>query len=178
MTDPFTQSSPFTKKRASQSSAGMRSRVLLIGLLIFCVMQLTACGPYQLRGSVVQGDRSGVWVVHKDDSRLKKMTLQRVSVEVTLDPSSMSPKQLGVAQTDVSGQFDMIVDAMGAGSWQEYDLGILVRHEGYRDLWQTLEMPPRDKRLLIVISPGKGGNLPPTDILKESMELKDKFMEN
>lgn len=144
--------------------------------MLLCLTFLTACSPYQLRGRVVEGNTERVLIVGADDSRLNEMPVANATVELTLDPSSITPRRLGEVVTDEHGDFVMDVTAMGAGSFQEYDLGILVTAKKHRNVWQTILLPSAKKRLLVIMASGSTGPNPPKDILKESLELKDRFM--
>ena len=152
-------------------------RIALAAAILLSTLWLGGCGSYEIAGSVVQGTAPGAYVVSASDERLNFMTLNNVAVEFSLDPSSMSPKQLGRAVTDSAGQFRLPVDAMGAGSWQEYEIGVMCNHQGFRGLWQVIELPPLGKKLLIVIAPGKGEIRKPDDVLGETMKLKELLMD-
>ena len=145
-------------------------------LLVVSGLVFTGCSPYQLRGRVVMGNQSKVLAVSPKDSRLTADPIENAMVELTLDPSSISPQSLGQLQTDSHGDFVIDVDAMGAGSFQEYQLGILVTAKNHSNIWQTIKLPASDKYLLIIMNAGSSGPAPPKDILRESLDLKDRFM--
>jgi hypothetical protein len=144
--------------------------------ITLCLILLTACSPYQLQGRVVEGKATQVLVVSPNDSRLNEEPVYEATVELTLDPSSISPKRLGQIVTDDRGNFVLDIDATGAGSFMEYDLGILVTAQKHRNVWQTIKLPSAKKRLLVIMTTGSAGPPPPKDILKESLQLKDRFM--
>ncbi|MFG0247809.1 MAG: hypothetical protein ACF8OB_02895, partial [Phycisphaeraceae bacterium JB051] len=83
---------------------------------------------------------------------------------------------LGTVVSDGNGDFVLDIEAMGAGSFQEYDLGILITAPKHRNLWQTIKLPSAKKRLLVMMKKGAAGPPPPGDILRESLQLKDRFM--
>lgn len=145
-------------------------------LMILACLGLTGCSSYQLQGRVVVGSLSQVLVVSADDARLQEEPLAGATIELTLDPSSITPKRLGTVVSDDQGDFVMPVEAMGAGSFQEYDLGVLITARKHRNVWQTLKLPSAKKRLLVIMAKGSAGPPPPQDIIKESMQLKDRFM--
>ncbi|MBL4700008.1 MAG: hypothetical protein JKX85_02015 [Phycisphaeraceae bacterium] len=152
-----------------------RTMILCLMCIVVCV-GITGCSPYQLRGKVVMGNQSVLASVSAQDSRLSADPIENATVELTLDPSSISPKQLGQVVTDIHGNFVLDIEAMGAGSFQEYDLGILVTAKNHKNVWQTIKLPSRKKQLLVIMTTGNAGPKPPRDILKESLQLKDRFM--
>ncbi len=152
-----------------------RKLTMSLGLLLIG-MSLGACSPYQLKGRVVVGSEQLVSQVSANDPRLDEEPLPGATIELTLDPSSISPKRLGTIVSDGNGDFILDIQAMGAGSFQEYDLGILITAPKHRNLWQTIKLPSAKKRLLVMMKRGAAGPPPPGDILKESLQLKDRFM--
>lgn len=162
-----------TKKR---STLNYKNTWFYCLLFVLANIHLTGCSPYQLRGRVVMGNQSQVLAVSPKDNRLTADPIENAIIELTLDPSSISPQQLGQLQTNSQGDFVIDVDAMGAGSFQEYQLGILVTAKNHRNIWQTIKLPAADKYLLIIMTTGSSGPAPPKDILKESLDLKDLFM--
>ena len=153
----------------------MMSIICVTFAALMC-LSMTACSSYQLQGRVVVGLEPQVLIVSPDDKRLDEEPLSAASIELTLDPSSISPKRLGIVTSDENGDFVMPIDAMGAGSFQEYQLGILITAPKHRNVWQTLKLPSAKKRLLVIMAKGPAGPPPPQDIIKESMQLKDRFM--
>ena len=163
-----------------QDHIGWASSRRAVSVVVACVVLLslvmTGCSPYQLQGRIVEGKTPQVLVVNANDKRLSAEPLEGASIELTLDPSSISPQRLGKVVSDENGDFVMPEDAMGAGSFQEYDLGILITAPKHRNIWQTLKLPSAKKRLLVIMATGSAGPPPPQDILKESLQLKDRFM--
>jgi hypothetical protein len=132
---------------------------------------LVGCAGYRLQGRVVPGPEPAVFVLKAGDRQLDQPGLAGAMVEATLDPSSLSPKRVGTAITDSDGDFELPVDAVGAGVL-EYELGLLARNQDSTTLWQTLDLPPGSRRLLIVLRPGPPGKAgPPPDILEETLEM-------
>jgi len=128
--------------------------VLCALMLTVCSLATVGCESYALRGAVVEGQMPGVYIVRADDARLEQVGLANAVVEPTLDPDSMRPKQLSNALTDDRGRFELPVTEFGAGIL-EYELGLLVRHEGFKSVWQKMPMPPGNRRLLVVMAPGE-----------------------
>jgi len=92
-------------------------------------------------------------------------------VEAILDPATLAPEEVGGAVTDAQGRFRIPVKALGAG-FLEYELGMHVRAKGFQTLWQTLPMPGRGRRVLVVVTPGHPGDAgPPPDIVEETLEM-------
>ena len=152
-------------------------RKLAMSLVLLLVgITLGGCSPYQLQGRVVVGSEQLITPVNVNDPRMQEEPLAGATIELTLDPSSISPKRLGTVVSDGNGDFTLDISAMGAGSFQEYDLGILITAPKHRNLWQTIKLPSAKKRLLVMMKKGAAGPPPPGDILKESLQLKDRFM--
>jgi hypothetical protein len=137
----------------------MKRRVSLHGmagaLLALGALGLAACGPYQVRGRVTHGPAGQVMVVPPDHQDLQRPRgIPQAMVKLTLEPNSLSPEPLGADVTDEQGHFAVEVEHAGA-ELLDYELGVLVRAEGYSTLWQTLPTPGRDERLLVVMEPGQ-----------------------
>ncbi|MFG0248993.1 MAG: hypothetical protein ACF8OB_08915, partial [Phycisphaeraceae bacterium JB051] len=82
--------------------------LLLVGITV------GGCSPYQLHGRVVVGSEQLITVVTDNDARLQEEPLAGATIELTLDPSSISPKRLGTVVSDGNGDFMLDVEAMGA----------------------------------------------------------------
>ncbi len=145
-------------------------------LLLLLAMGGVGCAQQPLRGVVMAGNQPSVQTLRAGHARLADPGLSDVRVELLLDPSSLSPRKLGERITDANGRFEFPVDAVGAGSWQEYELGVLVKARGFRDVWQTMPYPGHGQELLIVIVPGSGGDAPPRDILQDTLRYQDQLM--
>ncbi len=158
-----------------QRLASYHSLAVVVLLMLVC----HGCSPYELRGTVMTGPGAAVVIANANDVRFEDAGLAGASVELVLDPNSISPQRLGTVQTDSQGRFQMGVDALGAGRFQEYNLGLIVTAKGHRNLWRTLKLPMAGKMLLITLRPGAAGRgdpSPPEDILGETLKFKDRFL--
>ncbi len=141
-----------------------------VALLFTCVLTSAFGCAYVLEGRVIQGGHGAVVVTEPDNPNFEQRGLGDVTIELTLDPGSISPRSLGTQLTDGEGRFRFPIDAAGAGVL-EYELGVLCRSKGYQTLYQTLPMPPKSRRLLIVMAPG---SVPPSeaeDVIGETLRL-------
>ena len=148
----------------------------LIGRLFqpsFLLCQLffiTGCQTYQLQGVVLDGSVAAIIVVNRTDPRLEQPGVPDATVDLTLDPSTLKPIHVGTTTTDEEGRFGIEVDQSGAG-FLEYEAGVLCHVKGYGTVYQTLPLPHDDKRLLIIVGPGKSGQPQPDDVLQETLEI-------
>jgi len=149
--------------------------VCLVWPLAIGVLASIGCQPYQLTGMVTAGAKPEALAVSADDARFKTFGLEGANVEVTIDPLSMQPRVIGVFSTDRDGRFEIPIDALGAG-FLEYELAICCRAEGYQTVYQTIQMPSRRKKLLIVMVAGRDTYEPKKDILKETQKLADELL--
>lgn len=148
------------------------SRIALLAIVFFVAM-LTGCAGYQLRGKVIDGPTPAVLVVPDNDPRLKNNGLMGATVRVTVDPQQMRPKQLTPAITDESGAFAIPIEEFGAGAL-EYEVEVLARLSEFRATHSLLPMPGSNKRLLIIMSPGRDTHRD-NDILGETMRIKQQL---
>ena len=154
--------------------AKLRDVSLVLGLAIGALASV-GCQPYQLTGVIMAGAEPVVMAVSAEDQRLKTFGLEGATVDVTVDPLSMQPRMIGVFSTDRDGRFEIPIDALGAG-FLEYELAICCRAEGYQTVYQTIRMPSRKKRLLVVMVAGRDTYEPRRDILKETQKLADELL--
>lgn len=130
--------------------------------MLFIALCLTGCQSYALRGRVIEGARSQVWVVDADDPRLAgpgaPAGIGGASIGFMLDPDKAGHKSLGGSFSDADGSFRYPVDEIGAG-FLEYGLGVTARAAGKSPAQDSMPMPADDKRLLIMLAPGRD-NLP------------------
>ncbi len=153
----------------------MRTAATLLALTAL----LSACAPYRLRGSVVLGESPLIRVVNADDPRLQRSPLSDATVEFVLDPASIRPRDLGSVSTDDLGRFELEVAASGAGLL-EYEVRVVARATGARSAWDVLALPGADKRVLIVLSPGRDapGSVPPSRTLdRETLDMGERLLE-
>lgn len=144
-------------------------------VLMVAVLGLGGCGAHQVRALVIEGSEPEVLVLSASDARFNRPGVAGISVELTVDPASMSPKTVGAALSDSQGQVQVAVDQLGAG-FLEYELGVMARATGYRTLWQTVKMPSSNKRLLIVMTPGKDRFQPNQDVLHETYRMGQELL--
>ena len=95
-------------------------------------------------------------------------------MELTIDPQRMTPKPLAPVASDQNGKFEVAVHEPGAG-FLSYDVAVLCRLTGYRSLTQNMPLPPGNKRLLVIMVPGHESYQPATDILHETLKLKEQL---
>jgi len=130
--------------------------------MLLLILFAGGCQSYALRGRVVEGTRSQVLVVDADDPRLAgpgaPAGIGGASVSFMLDPERAGHKSLGGSFTDADGSFQYPVDEVGAG-FLEYGLGVTARAAGKSPAQDSMPMPAGDKRLLIMLAPGRD-NLP------------------
>ena len=143
---------------------------LWVPLVLLAVAALAGCESYRLRGAVVAGEAPGVLVVKPSDVRLREVGLPGATIELVLDPASMSPKPAGAALSDARGRFDVPIKEMGAGLL-EYELSILCRLKDHGPVYQTIALPGSDRRLLIVLAPGRDAPRPNEDLISETLRL-------
>ena len=152
-------------------------RQLMIGCgLLLVALEAGGCSPYQIEGLVVPGRMSEVLVLDADDQRLDGQGLEGVSVELTLEPKSMSPKPLKTVVTDGEGRFVVPVDKLGGGVL-EYEVAVHCSIEGFQTAYQTLQLPWRGKRLLITMAVGRDTFQPKTDILRETQDMAEELLQ-
>lgn len=146
-----------------------RWRTTLAGLAATLALATVGCN-YILEGKVVQGGQGMMVVADSDNPNLEQRGLSDVAIELTLDPGSISPRSLGTQLTDASGQFRFPIDATGAGLL-EYELGVLCRRKDFKTLYQAMSIPPKNRRLLIVMTPGSGAAAVEEDVISETLRL-------
>lgn len=142
------------------------------------LLALSACSPYQMRGTVIEGTVSTIRVVDKDDPRLTQgYGMPMASIEVTLDPDRLSRKALQRALTEVDGTFVIPVDEPGAG-YLEYAIRIIARRSGYNTATQDMLMPGPNQRLLITLVNGEDQYKPePPDLMDETLKMGEPYMQ-
>lgn len=129
---------------------------------------LGACGPYTIKGRVVQGDTSYVSVVEQGDSRLGASPVAGAQVRLRMDPGKLNRKTLAQEVSDGNGDFTLPVDEFGAGIL-EFDLGLVARRKGFVSAEGFFRLPPGSRRVLIVLAPGQD----PAGYAEEPASLSD-----
>lgn len=140
-----------------------------VGAITLCAaaLLLGGCGGYTLRGKVIDGPASQILVVDKDDPRLGYIGIGGATVQVTVDPESLGRTRLPGHPAADDGSFDIPIDQPGAGLL-EYDVGVVVRHEGHDSAVKTLRLPGGNKRLLVFLARGPDSYRPTDDPLREA----------
>jgi hypothetical protein len=141
-------------------------------MLMLAAMALVvpACGPYQLKGKVVEGVTPGVFDVSDGDDRLKLVGVSGATVQVILDPRSPNRKLLGNVGTNGAGEFRVNVDEVGAGALI-YEIGVVARAKGHQYAESQLNLPGLGRRLLIVLPRGMDTYRAPEDPLRDSLQF-------
>ena len=133
---------------------GVVQRCGAVCLLALCVQFVCGCSAYELKGRVVGGDVSWVGVVDQSDPRLNNSGLAGVQVALVNDPMKINRERIGGAFSDAAGEISIPVDEPGAG-WMIYDIGVYASKRGYTDAQGFFRLPPKDKRLLIMLHTGR-----------------------
>jgi len=152
-----------------REGGGRKSRAIAVPAACVMLALLSGC-TYQLRGTVVPGPYSSVEIVSKDDPRLTQTGIPDARLEATIDPMRMSQKELGAFMVDGDGHFAIPVDVVGAGAF-EYDLELVCRSSGYTPVLEKFRLPGANKRVLVVMAPGKDTLERHRDLLEESIEV-------
>ena len=133
-------------------------------------LPMVGCQSYRLRGLVTEGPTPAVLQVKANDGRLDRTGLAEAVIELVLDPASLSPKPVGATMSDANGQFEIPIGALGAGLL-EYDLYILCRLKDHEPVYQTIPLPAANRRLVIVMAPGKDALGAKKDLIGETLHL-------
>ena len=172
------------QKAIRQSMSGRdagRARLasaILPALLLFASAALIGCDTYRLRGKVVEGGTSGVFVVEQDDPRLERPGLGGAVVKLTLEPGRLSAKHLSPDSSDLEGDFAIAVHEFGAGVL-EYPVRLTAQMRGHRSASQRFMLPGSKKRVLVVLAPGEDKHPPKqNDLLGETLEMGEPYMDN
>jgi hypothetical protein len=118
------------------------------------VIGLAGCGTYRLQGVVLEGATPGVEIVSKNDPRLERFGLPEAELELKLDPERLSPETIARGLTDGGGRFDLAVRESGAG-FLIMEVELRVRRDEFRSLRHRFELPGRDRRLIVTLTPGR-----------------------
>lgn len=132
------------------------SRIFSLVALLLVASVLPACssGGYELEGRIIRGDYSGVTLVDADDPRLSAGEgLGGVSLHVQQDPGQLNRRTLHRGSSLGDGSFALPIDLFGAGSFN-YDVGVFARRQGYDPATGYFRLPPKSKRVLIVMTRG------------------------
>lgn len=128
-------------------------RVACAGLLALVAVALSGCSPYSLKGKVIAGDISYIAIVEADDPRLADPGLAGARLRLETDPGRISRDVVGEAVSGAGGAFTMPFSKAGARVLM-YDVGMTVRREGYSPATIQFKLPPSNKRMLVILTPG------------------------
>ncbi len=118
---------------------------------------LVGCGStYTLKGKVIQGDISFIAVVAQDDPRLEGAGVSGVAIELETDPDRLNKETIGEVVTAGDGSFSIGVDRVGAGLFR-YDIGISAEKRGFEIARSQFNLPPSDRRVLVIMRKGVSG---------------------
>jgi hypothetical protein len=163
---------------AKRNDRGANPRWLAGALALGLIgLALTGCASYELRGKVIRGDASRVELVEADDQRLEQRGLGGAKVLVTLDPQSLDNERIGAGQSGGRGGFALPVDVLGPGFLQ-HEVQIAVVKSDYETAARIMSLPPKKKRVLITLSPGR--STPPKrkgDVLDETLEMGEPYLD-
>jgi hypothetical protein len=133
------------------------TNALRIAALAALTTALAACG-YTLQGKAVPGDYSAIQIVDADDPRLQHAGIANVRLHLQNDPNTLRRETVAKSTTTNNGDINIPIDLPGAG-FLNYDLGLYARKEGYAPAERLFSLPPKHKRLLIVLAPGQDRDL-------------------
>ena len=147
------------------------------------VLALGGCATGKVQGRVVEGPYPAVMIVDRDDARLQgdatrgEAGVSRAAIEFVLDPGTLRARRVGYDQSNRDGWFTIDVDAFGAG-FLEYDVQVYARHAGYAPTIERVRVPSSRKRLLVVMTPGAGGEESSDEhFLDETLRLGEPYMD-
>lgn len=138
-----------------------RARVLAFLALACAALVLPACsgGGYELQGRVIAGDYSAVTLVDADDPRLAEGEgLSGVSLHVQHNPGELKRRSLAQGTSGSDGLFSLPIDLIGAGVFH-HDIGVFARRSGRDPASGIFRMPPKSRRVLIVMNRGTDRDL-------------------
>lgn len=132
-----------------------RLRMLAAGVVLSAM--LPSCGPYTIRGRVIEGDASYVAVVDKDDHRLdvpRESGVAGALLRLQLDPGRINRRKIAEETSGQDGAFSLPIDEFGAGVLQ-LEGGLLVRRTGFKAAEGVFTIPDDKKRILVILAPGR-----------------------
>lgn len=138
------------------------------------IAALTGCESYSMRGHVIRGDASYIEIVDADDERLDDRGIPGVRVGAHMDPGRLNREFLGSSTTDQNGSFELPIDEFGAG-FLEYDISVVAYKKGYLGAEQFFVMPPKEKRVLVILAPGNDPDPPSFQDRESLFEEADRY---
>ncbi len=137
------------------------NKAITIALCLIASLVLPACsgGGYELQGRVIRGDYSAVLLVDANDDRLSSGEgIVGVGLHVQQDPAQLNRRTLARSNSMSDGSFALPIDLIGAGTFH-YDIGVFARRKGYEPASGYFRLPPKSKRVLIVMNFGTDRDL-------------------
>lgn len=138
----------------------MRTVIAILSLALAMIV-LPACsgGGYALQGRIIRGDYSAVTIVEADDPRLASgQGIPGVAMHLQHNPGQLNRRTLIRGSSGGDGSFSLPVDLVGAGVFQ-HDVGLFVRRQGYEPATGYFRLPPKSKRVLIILNHGTDRDL-------------------
>jgi hypothetical protein len=154
----------------------MIKRLAMLAMLTLVTFALVGCGGYRLQGRVVEGPVSAIAVVDRHDPRLEQPGMPGVSIQAVIDPQHLNRKRLPAQNSGAGGDFAIPVGEFGAGLL-EYEVEVVARASGYESAVGRFPLPSGDKRLLIMVTPGRDTFQPGTrDLIDETIRLGEPYL--
>ena len=151
----------------------------LAGVAVLLLATLSGCTPYAVHGMVVTGAAPAVEWVAPEDPRLNGPGLASARVMAWLDPDRLSPEKVGEVTSDGAGHFALPINASGAGLLM---MEVEVRGQRPPDhgsATAVLQLPRRDRRLLITLKPGPDTDPPRAgNLLDQTLRDAEPFLKN
>lgn len=171
-------------KPALLSQAISRDRIVCIPLLLLSaitLLLLPGCGgSYAIRGKVIQGPMPMIAVVSSSDPRLSEDDPSGAGavIEGIFEPENrIDRRSLGRVVAGPDGAFALPVDALGAGFLQ-YEAALIVRREGFQGAMETIALPNRRQRVLIVLPRGRDTLRVPENYLDQTLRDAAPYLED
>jgi hypothetical protein len=133
---------------------------LLLAPLIAFILVVGGCAVRTtVKGKVIEGNLSFVFVVDQNDERLKTVGVQGVEVESRADVGKVAGNVLASAKSDDRGNFVMTFKDQAPLMKPVQFSGTM---SGFNPARESMMIPPEDKRLLIVLKKQSDSKSPPS----------------
>jgi hypothetical protein len=131
----------------------------LLALSLLLASFIGACSDgYVLRGRVIESDTSFIAIVDPADPRLTRPGVPSAQLHLQMDPARANRETITRQVSGLDGEIALRVDRFGAG-WMEYDVGLFARKPGFTPAQHFFRLPPKGKRILIMMAPGRDHDL-------------------
>ncbi len=152
------------------AGATIMNKVLNLVLAVAIMLILGGCGSgYMLQGRAVEGGYGTAMFVSADDDQLNTTPVAFAEVSLYRDAGRLNQALVAKGRSNGRGEISIAVEEFGAG-WMEEQWLIQVVKSGY-EMVESIVVLPRakdEKRLLIVLSPGRSLTPPGSeDLWKE-----------